>query len=295
MASLPDCPKEIVACVHLFGTQVTFDDGPGVVVVDGLEVHGLNTEPFDLGMLASFDGNVTHEVFDENGIVVGTLGDGFFVRAFEDAVKLAAGAGLDELDEVLDPNGLVEAHGKGDETALIVSSALADGFGAGAESCNGDFDGDDEVDLLSFCIDLKDDAVVEQAFSLGDGGAFGAEIGEAELDMGLLGMQAGEQLVGDDGNVGDGELAAMGVQDFHKAAHVGAFVLMRQIDGHVYRGDGVLDLLVSVTNAEWEADIFDADAIDGNLAFVTLILRVFERGHGGNKNSHCCGGQQWEE
>jgi hypothetical protein len=30
------------------------------------------------------------------------------------------------------------------------------------------------------------------------------------------------------------------------------------------------------------------------LAVIAFILRIFERGHGGNKNSHCRSEQQWE-
>jgi hypothetical protein len=55
---------------------------------------------------------------------------------------------------------------------------------------------------------------------------------------------------------------------------------MRQIDGHVHRGDGVLGQLVAVTNAERKADIFDANAINGDLAVIAFILRIFKRGHG---------------
>ncbi len=141
-------------------TQVSFDDGPGVVVVDGLIVHGFDPEPFNLRMLSCLHGNVAHKVFNKNGIVISTLGHGFFVRAFEHAVKLAAGAGLNELDEILDPNGLVEADGKGDKTALIVGTALADGFGAGAESGDWHLDSNDKVDGVGFCIDFENDAVI---------------------------------------------------------------------------------------------------------------------------------------
>ena len=83
------------------------------------------------------------------------------------------------------------------------------------------------------------------------------------------------------------------MEHLDKAAHVGAFVMMRQIHGHIDHGDGVLGGLVTIPNAERETDIFDADAVDGDAAVVTLILRVFERGHGKNKIP-LLRGQQWE-
>jgi len=52
--------------------------------------------------------------------------------------------------------------------------------------------------------------------------------------------------------------------------------------------------LVTVTDAERETHILDAYAVDGDATIITLVLRVFKNGHGGNKNSHCCIGQQWE-
>ena len=103
-----------------------------------------------------------------------------------------------------------------------------------------------------------------------------AEIGEAQFDVGLFGVQAGQQLGGNSGNAGNGEFTTMCMQNFDKAAHVSAFVLMRQIDRHVHRGNGVLGHLVAVANAKREADIFDANAINGDFAVIAFILRVFE-------------------
>ena len=141
-------------------TQITFDNGPGVVVVDGLVIHGFDSEPFDLRVLSCLHGNVADKVFNKNGIVIGTLGHGFFIRSFEDAIKLAASAGFDEFDEILDPNRLAEADGKSDQTSLIVGTALADGFGTRAKSGDWHLDSNNKVDGVGFCIDFENDAVV---------------------------------------------------------------------------------------------------------------------------------------
>jgi hypothetical protein len=75
----------------------------------------------------------------------------------------------------------------------------------------------------------------------------------------------------------------MGMKDLHKAAHVSAFVLMWQIHRHVDDGDSVLSRLVTIPDAKRETDVFHTDAVDGDPAFITLILRVFKGGHGKTK------------
>lgn len=168
---------------------VFFDHGPGVVVMDRFEVFGFDAIPSDRGMLIGFDSDVAHYIFYEDGVVVGGFGDKFFVWAFEDRVELSGSGGFDEVDEFFDPDGGGEAHGEGDDAALVVGAAFADGFGAGAERGDRDFDGDDEVGEVGFCVDFENDAVVEQAWGGGDGGGFGAEVGEAEFEVSALGVE----------------------------------------------------------------------------------------------------------
>ena len=112
--------------------------------------------------------------------------------------------------------------------------------------------------------------------------------------MSFFGVQSGQQLGRHGGNAGDGEFTTVSVQNLDKAAHMSTFVLVRKIHSHVHRGDGVLGHLVAITNAERKADIFDTNAINSDLAVIAFILRIFKRGHGGNKNSHCRSEQQWE-
>ena len=52
-------------------------------------------------------GDVAHHVLDELGVVVGVLGHVLLVRALEQAVELARGLALDQVDDVLDPDEAV--------------------------------------------------------------------------------------------------------------------------------------------------------------------------------------------
>jgi hypothetical protein len=49
------------------------------VIVDAFHVLGLDLVPDDVGMLVAAQRDVAHEVLDQERIVVGLLGDDFFV------------------------------------------------------------------------------------------------------------------------------------------------------------------------------------------------------------------------
>jgi hypothetical protein len=142
--------------------------------------------------------------------------------------------------------------------------------------------------LIGFGIDFEEDAVVEEALGAGDGGGFGAEVGEAEFEVGAAGFEAIEEFAGDGCGVGDGEFGAVGVEDLHEAAHVGAFVLVGEVDRHGDGGDGVLGAKFAVGDGEGELDAADADAVDGEAAVVEFGLGVGEAHGGGEKEKpHC--------
>jgi len=54
--------------------------------MDAFEIFGFNPVPLDIGVGIAFYGYGANEVFDENGIIVGSLGDMFFVGPFEEGV-----------------------------------------------------------------------------------------------------------------------------------------------------------------------------------------------------------------
>ena len=45
--------------------------------MDALKIFGFDPVPLDIGVGIAFYGNGANEVFDENGIIVGSLGDMF--------------------------------------------------------------------------------------------------------------------------------------------------------------------------------------------------------------------------
>ena len=54
--------------------------------MDAFEVFGFDPVPLDIGVGIAFYGDSADEVFDKHGIIVGSLGDMFFVGSFEEGV-----------------------------------------------------------------------------------------------------------------------------------------------------------------------------------------------------------------
>ena len=63
-----------------------FDHGVGAVVMDAFEIFGFDPVPLDIGVGIAFYGYGANEVFDKDGIIIGPLGDMFFVGPFEERV-----------------------------------------------------------------------------------------------------------------------------------------------------------------------------------------------------------------
>ena len=111
------------------GARLPFlDQGVGVVVMDGLEVLRFDPVPGNVVLRVRARGDVADQVLDEDRVVVGAFGDGFFIGALEEAVKLRAGAGLDQANEVLDPDGALEPDGVSDLAPLVVGAGGGDGL-----------------------------------------------------------------------------------------------------------------------------------------------------------------------
>jgi len=68
------------------GRLTALDHGVGAVVMDAFEVFGFDPVPLDTGVGVAFYGHSANEVFDKHGIIVGALGDMFFVGPFEEGV-----------------------------------------------------------------------------------------------------------------------------------------------------------------------------------------------------------------
>lgn len=210
-------------------TEIPLNHGECLVIVDGFVVFCFDFIPGKGFLSFCFGGDIAHEVLDEDGVLVGVLGDPFFVGALEYAVETATGALLDEVYQVLYPDRFVgEAHGVGDDAALVVCSVGAHRLGAGAECGDRNHDRQYVVDgAILLCLYFHPDFVVHQPFSFADGGCFHAEVGEFKNDMRFSCVQAGEHFPGYLRKRMHIQPGAVRMEYLHETAHVGSFVFLR--------------------------------------------------------------------
>ena len=76
-----------------------------------------------------------------------------------------------------------------------------------------------------------------------------ARVASCLASVGLAGIEAREQLLGERDDIADVEGGAVGRQHLDEPAHVGSLVLMGQIHIHVDAGDGALGTITTVSYA----------------------------------------------
>src|SRR5450432_4052772 len=106
------------------GVLVAFDEGVSGVVVDGLEVLRLRHVCGDALVAVQPRGDVAYDVLDELRVVISTLSHVLLVGALENAVQLARGLALGNLDELLYPHMAAQLRLDRDMRALIVCAVV---------------------------------------------------------------------------------------------------------------------------------------------------------------------------
>ncbi len=149
-----------------------FHHGPRVVVVDAFVVLGGDAEGADGFVFSGEHASISHHIFDKNGVVESPFGDGFFVRAFEHAIEFTTGGGFREADQVVRPKSRGGGDGEGQTAALVMSAALADGFGTRTEGGDGHLHGGEELGSPAYDGGFPRDLIVEESGLGADGGVF---------------------------------------------------------------------------------------------------------------------------
>ena len=73
-----------------FNISALLDAGVGVVVVDALEVLGLDPVPRDVLVRLELEHHIADEILDKNRVFVGALSHRFFVGTLEQRIQFAA-------------------------------------------------------------------------------------------------------------------------------------------------------------------------------------------------------------
>lgn len=128
---------------------VAMNERIGGVIVYGFEIFRLDRVGEHPWIHVQAPGDIAHQVLHELGVVIGALGDEFFIRAFDQTVDLARGLFFHDIDEVVYPAFTVDAGGQGDVRALIMRAVFRYLLGTGAETGDGDQDFDDYFSIVS--------------------------------------------------------------------------------------------------------------------------------------------------
>lgn len=255
--------------------------------MDTLEILRFDTVPVDVRVGIASDRDGTNQILHEDGVVVGAFRHVLFVRALEEGEDFRTGARFDERDEILDPDSFAESDLEPDLATLVVGSAFTDRLAAGAEGGDGDGDGNLEVEIFSMKGGIEAGLVVDQASGPGDGCLLFDKVGELEFEVGGVSLQPFLQGPKNGGDAFNVDQASMFLEDFDEAAHVGAFKMVRKVDGQGHGSNRILGGMSSVPNNDRIAESFDAHFVDpevtkirGGLGIVQGIglgRRLFQR------------------
>ena len=254
-----------------------FDACLGVVVVDALEIFGLNLVPCHVRMLIQAHRHIPHQIFHKNRILKCALGHVFFIRPLEQGKQLAAGRGFNQLDNVLNPNSLTAAELHGHLTALVVCTLFADGFGAGAQGGDMGAHLEQKIDLLAVGSGVKPRAIIHQARFACDRCGFFQKEREIHFQVCRLRIELILHGGEDVRNIFDVHHVAMCVEHLKEAAHVGALEVLWQIYKHPNGGDGFLMRMGLVANADRETQVSNAHLVDTQLTMVAFLLNIRKR------------------
>lgn len=250
--------------------------------MDALVVHGPDLEPLDARIGFELSCRVADDIFDKNWVVVGLHGDMALIGAFEEWIDRGGCRFFSHIHEFLDPQEvpgtilfLAGADGDGDISALIMGSVVADFLGTGAEGANRDSHAEEEVVARAVGFPDKGAEVVHGRGETGDGGLSLDEVGELDLDVCGLGIEAFFEVLKDCRDRAHGELALVLSEDLQEARHVGAFEVMWQTHGEGNLRSALLLLVLPVEDSDWVKQIADTNLVYRDSACVWSALDVF--------------------
>ena len=196
------------------------------------------------------------------------LGDPLLIGPLQEGVDGGGGGAVGDLDELFNPDEVVEADLHAGHAALTVGAILGDGFAAGAEGHDGDLDAEREAGGVAVGVAEEVAAELEHGGGAGGGRLALDEVGEVDADVGAGCVEGLAQVLDEERQGGEGDLAAVPFERFDEAAHVGALVLVGQVDGEGEVADGLLRLLVAVPDDHGVLELGDAGGAEGDAALV---------------------------
>ncbi|MDB6032346.1 MAG: Endonuclease/exonuclease/phosphatase [Verrucomicrobiales bacterium] len=237
-----------------------------------------NLVPGHIGMSIQLHGHISHEIFDKNRVFISPFGNGLLIFPLQQGKQLGTGRALHQSNEVFNPNGLFGPDLNGHLATLVMGSVGADRFGTGTKGSDSNLYREHEIDFLPAGRRIKAGSVIQHAFPAGNRRLLGQKEGKLHLQVAAIRMQFflhGKENVF---NVLNMNHAAMSIKHLDKAAHMGAFELLGQVNKHADGGHRVLHHMRLVPNLDRKAQSPDTDFVDAEFTCVPFALLIVQFG-----------------
>ena len=246
------------------------------MVVNRLMVLDLHAVAADARVGVQGQRHIAHQVFDKLRVLVGALGDPLFVGPLEQGPDFARGVVFGKAHQFLPLDRRFQLGADRHRRALVVCAVVGNLLRAGAQALHRHRHfGPDHV-AAAPRLGNPSALVVEQTVYARDRRALLQEERKPCLDAAFAGTQAFEhhgQALAQQGRVERCIERRQVVEPGHEARHVGALLLGGQ--GHVQIPHRCRRLhRAGHAQLQRVAHVFDADALDRQMAFVALALRV---------------------
>ena len=244
--------------------------------MDRLEVLHLHSIPQNVLIGLATNGNIPHQIFDENRIRISLLGDMFFIRTLEQAEQLGARGLLGKAHHVFDPQRLRAANGKCHMPALVVRASRADRLRARAQGGDWNDCGDHKIHASVFQGRAEAHGVIHQSDRTAHGSFFTKKKRKFDFEMRANALKPPAHLLEDVADVFHMDHRTMLRENLDETAHVGALEVMWQVNRKLNIGDCALNRMLLVADLQRVAQSLHSYTIDRHAPLVALILGILQ-------------------
>ena len=153
-------------------------------------------------------------------------------------------------------------------------------LGAGAQGGHRHLHFDIQIGTLAALVADEGDVIVHHAFFPGHRRVLVDEVGEAHLDMAVVGFETLGHLTEHGPERIDGNLVLVRVEDLHEAGHVRALEVVRQVHVHAEGGHRALVAAHALLDRYRVAYVADPDLVDRQMTLIGSALDILDLGTG---------------
>jgi hypothetical protein len=242
--------------------------------MNGLEILAGDDIRRDARVAFQVARDIAYQILDELRVVVGALGDVFFVRALEQSVQLAGRRSFGDRDQIVGLEMRGERGRDGHGRALVVGTVVRNFLRARAQAGHRHGHLHRKSDVVHAALGAQTDVVIHQTLDVRHRRPLGDEIGKAQAQCAAFCVEPVQHQAHQAGQGCRAERRVVSLQYFQKARHVRAFDCAGKSDRHFNSGNGGDRHTIRCQNPNRVAQSADAHLVDGNRAMVRHGLDV---------------------